>query len=106
MPKAKKKTAGPARGFATTSVAKKVVEQPTEPEPAEAIVASEVSPSKANAATNEAATAPGEEAAKSTELDPEQAELQALAEALKPACDKEVARLVKVGRTVVEAALY
>ncbi|GAA5869879.1 hypothetical protein JCM1840_007661 [Sporobolomyces johnsonii] len=113
----KKKAASNARGFATTSVPRR---KDPEEEAREAAAKAEAEAAAANGAAveraggaangagegeregeaeQEGATANGAAAAVQDEWDPEAAEkqaLQALAEKIRPGCDKEINRIVKV----------
>ncbi|GAA6012163.1 hypothetical protein JCM10207_005153 [Rhodosporidiobolus poonsookiae] len=113
----KKKAAGPVRGFATTSVPRK---KDPEQEAAEAAAKAEADAAKLKGEANGAEAVDGEKgegngaqagaadgakeaangaAGKEDEWDPEaveKQELQSLAERIRPGCDKEISRVVKV----------
>lgn len=92
--KSKKKPAGPVRGFATTSTPKIAKELPT-PEP-EKVEEATIATAPAAGTSSAAATANGNVARAEDELSAEEEELQRLAQLIKPNCDKDISRIVKV----------
>lgn len=106
MPPKKKKTAAKNvnRGFATTSIPKKVVASEPAPEEPAAPAPGDPKASTSESTTNGSstpATAVGDAKASEgqEEWDAEQQEereLQALAERIRPACEKEIAKQMKV----------